>query len=64
MALTVAQLAAALRVGDGTAAPAEPIGGILQRQLAAAVALIDKRTRDVPEDVKDEATMTPGRILV
>lgn len=57
MALTVTQLAAALRLGDGTTAPAEPINGILTRQMAAATALITERTDSgrLPADVKDEA---------
>ena len=55
MALTIAQLAAALRLGDGQNAPAEPVNGILTRQLSAATDLIDKRTADVPDNVKDEA---------
>ena len=57
MALTLAQLASALRLTDGTAAPGEPIDSELTRMQAAATALIEKRTADAPEEVRDEATV-------
>ena len=44
MALSLAQLASALRLTDGTAAPGEPIDSELMRMQAAATALIDVRT--------------------
>lgn len=58
MALTLAQLAAALRLQTDTAAdPPEPLASILTRHLAAATALINKRTDGAPAAVADEATI-------
>lgn len=57
MALTVTQLAAALRVGNGTDAPPEPINGILTRLEGAARAMVKKLCKDAPEAVVDEATI-------
>ena len=55
MAVTLAQLAAALRLGDGVAAPTEPVLGILTRLNAAAEALVEKQAPSAPADIKDEA---------
>ena len=55
MALTVTDLAAALRIGDGATAPEEPIHGVLVRLLEVADAFITERAADAPEAVQDEA---------
>ena len=57
MAITVAQLAAALRIGDGTTAPEEPINGILTRLMGVADAHIKLLGPDAPNHIKDEATV-------
>ena len=60
MALTVTQLAAALRLGDGVAAPPEPLLSVLTRQLATATALIDARLGSdsgAPESLLEEAAI-------
>ena len=57
MALSLAQLASSLRLTDGTAAPGEPIDSELTRLQAAATALIDKRTADAPQEVRNEAVV-------
>ena len=58
MAVTVAQLAQALRLTDGTEDPGEPLAGILRRQLGAAVALADSMlVADAPDDVRDECVI-------
>ena len=58
MALTTAELAAALRVTtDPNAAPAEPLLSILHRQLLTATSLIDAYAPAAPEHVRDEATI-------
>lgn len=55
MAVTVAQLAGALRLGDGTTAPAEPILSELTRLDGVADAFIELRAPGAPDAVKDEA---------
>ena len=55
--MMLADLAAALQLGDGEAEPEEPIAGILCRYQAAAVALIDERATGAPNEVKDEAVI-------
>ena len=55
MALSVIELAGALRVGDGAAAPPEPQRGVLMRLLKVARETIDKRAPAAPDAVKDEA---------
>ena len=57
MALTLTQLAAELRLGDGVAVPEEPVLGILTRVKAAAEALVEKQSPSAPADIKDEATI-------
>ena len=57
MALSLVQLAAALRVGDGINAPPEPINGVLVRLLAVCRATVDRRAPAAPEDVRDEAAI-------
>ena len=55
MAVALAQLAAALRLGDGTTEPTDPVLGILTRLNAAAEALVEKQAPSAPADIKDEA---------
>ena len=56
MALSLAQLAAAMRLtADASTDPPEPIAGILTRQLAAAQAIITEKTTGAPRDVQDQA---------
>ena len=57
MAVTVIQLAAALRLGDGVAAPAEPLLSILTRLSGVADATVDLLAPDAPTAVKDEAVV-------
>lgn len=58
MAVTVAELAGALRINDGSAAPPAPTDGILTRLLAVSVAHISKRVSDdCPQDVQDEGAI-------
>lgn len=57
MALTVAQLAGALRLGDGTTDPAAPFLAILTRHLAVGTAMAKKLAPNAPEDVRDEAVV-------
>ena len=57
MAVDVTQLAAALRLGDGTTAPAEPIASQLTRLLGVANAQITKVASGAPDEVKDEAVI-------
>ena len=63
MAITVAQLAGAMRVGDGVTAPAEPVLGILTRALGVADAFIDLNAEDAPEAIKDEARVRMAAYL-
>ena len=55
MALTVTQLAGALRLGDGVTAPSEPVLSILTRLLGVAEAYTGLIAGDAPDAVKDEA---------
>lgn len=55
MAVNVTQLAAALRLGDGTTAPTEPLLGVLTRLSATATSIIGAYAPDAPDVVKDEA---------
>ena len=55
MALTLTQLAAALRLGDGTTAPTEPVAGILTRLAGVADAFLELRADGAPEAIADEA---------
>ena len=58
MALTVAALGAALRLNtDPTSPPAEPLLGILHRQLQAATEEVNGYASGAPEVVRDEATI-------
>ena len=57
MAVTVTQLSAAIRVGDGTTAPEEPLASILTRLLGVASAFVSLTASEAPEAVRDEATV-------
>ena len=53
--LTVPELAAAMRIGDGMSAVPEPQHGILARLGSAAEAIVGRLAPDADEDVKREA---------
>ena len=57
MALTTTTLAAAMKLGDGVAAPVEPLAGILDRLLAVVVEHVQLVAPDAPSDVQDEASI-------
>ena len=57
MAVTLAQLAAAMRLGDGVTAPVEPLLSILTRLSGVADATVELLAPDAPEAIKDEATI-------
>lgn len=57
MAVTVPELAAALRLTDGSAAPAEPLNGILTRLAGVSDALVTEYAPDAPEVVRDQAAV-------
>ena len=58
MALTVAELSAALRItADSNSPPAEPQLGILHRQLVAARAEVTGYASEAREEVQDEAAI-------
>ena len=57
MAVTATQLAAALRIGDGTTAPVEPQLSILTRLLGVADAYVTLLAASAPDAIKDEATV-------
>ncbi|MCY4123395.1 MAG: hypothetical protein OXG72_21005 [Acidobacteria bacterium] len=48
MAVTLTQLAAELRLGDGQSPPDEPIAGILTRILATATTLVQRYAPNAP----------------
>ena len=55
MAITVIDLAAALRIGDGVAAVPEPQNGILTRLLGVADAYTDLLVPTAPDAIQEEA---------
>ena len=55
MAVTLTELAAALRLGDGIHAPAEPVHVILTRLMAVGAALVDEAAPAAPTAIRDEA---------
>ena len=57
MVVTVAQLAGALRLGDGTTAPVDPLLSILNRYLGIAQAVLEMDAPDAPTVIADEATI-------
>ena len=63
MAVDVTQLAAALRLTEGTAAPTEPIPSILNRLLGVAQAFVEITAIGAPDAIKDEATVRMASYL-
>ena len=63
MAVTVIELSAALRIGDGVTAPVEPIAGILARLLGVAEALVEIDSPSAPALVKDQAVVNLASYL-
>ena len=57
MAVTVTQLAAAIRAGDGVNAPSEPLLGILTRLEGVASATVQLLAPDAPIGIQDEAVI-------
>ena len=57
MALTVAQLSAALRIGDGSDDPEEPVLSILTRLKGVGEALVENDAPGAPDSIKDEAVI-------
>ena len=55
MALTLIQLAADARLGDGVNEPPEPIKGILERWQAAAEEITTKLAPNCPAEIRDKA---------
>ena len=55
MALTITELAAELRLGDGSGTPPDPIGGMLGRYLAAATTILAEHAPTAPAEVMDLA---------
>ena len=56
VAVTLIQLAAALRLGDGVTAPTEPVAGILSRLLGVSQTFVAIAAPSAPEAIADEAT--------
>ena len=63
MAVDVTQLAASLRLTDGTAEPTEPILSILTRLLGVSEAFVEIRAEGAPQAVKDEAVISMASYL-
>ena len=63
MAVTVTQLAAALRLGDGVTAPVEPQLSILTRLLGVADAFVELVADAAPSVVKDESVVRMASYL-
>ena len=61
--LTAIQLAAAMRIGDGVTALAEPQAGVLNRILASATALVESYAPNAPESIQNEAAIRVGGYL-
>ena len=61
--ISVIQLAAALRIGDGVTALVEPQAGVLNRILASATALIESYAPNAPEAIQNEAVIRAGGFL-
>lgn len=57
MAVSVIQLAGALRIGDGTTEPEEPLLAILTRLKAVAEALVTVEANAAPDSIQDEAVV-------
>ena len=63
MAVTVTELAAALRLGDGETAPVEPLLGILTRLLNVASTTVEAAAPAAPDAVKDESLVRMAAYL-
>ena len=63
MAVTVAELAAALRISDGAADPPEPQLAILTRLLGVADAFVALTASTAPDPIRDEATVRMAAYL-
>ena len=57
MAITIEQLAAALRLADGVTAPEEPMLAIITRLAGVADAYVSLMAGNAPEPIRDEATV-------
>ena len=57
MAVSLIELAAALRLGDGVTAPTEPVAGLLSRLLGVSQAFVAIAAPEAPEAIADEATI-------
>ena len=55
--LTLTELAASMRLGDGVEAPTPPLDGILTRLLAVAIATVERLAPDAPDDIQAEAVI-------
>ena len=63
MAVTLTQLAAELRLGDGSTAPAGPVGDILERILAVSTTLVRRYAPHAIESVQDAAIIRVAAFL-
>ena len=57
MAVTLTQLAAALRLGDGENPPTEPVAGLITRLLGVSQAFVARAAPEAPVAIADEATI-------
>ena len=60
--LSVTQLAARLRLGDGTAAPAEPVASILAEYLELATDVVEEYASAAPNSAHNVAANTLLRV--
>ena len=63
MALTLVQLAAAMRLGDGETAPPEPLASVLTRHLGVAIAWVEEAAPGAPAICKDESAIRMASYL-
>ena len=61
--LTAVQLAASLRIGDGTTALVEPQASVLARVLGTAKATVELYAKDAPSAVQNEAAVRMAAYL-
>ena len=61
--ISVIQLAAALRIGDGMTALVEPQAGVLNRILASATALVESYAPNAPEAIHNESAIRVSGFL-
>ena len=57
MAISVIELASALRLSDGLTAPPEPYASMLVRYISVAEEFIDLESPTAPDAVRNEATV-------